>query len=185
MTGGIYFSQTNGQVSAEDVYYYYGDGLRFVDIAFGLFLIAFAIFGIILRNRLAKFKPDAPTLVYIFYAVSAGGSFLYAMLVSAITSTQIGASQIVSIIVSIVFLILNVRYFRKREHLFVEKELNVSSTLQTDTTSMYHTKNIVKNTATATLKISFCRKCGNKLTQDSLFCNKCGTKISTDDTNSN
>ena len=26
-------------------------------------------------------------------------------------------------------------------------------------------------------KIQFCRKCGNKLTEDSLFCNKCGTKI--------
>ena len=28
---------------------------------------------------------------------------------------------------------------------------------------------------------SFCRKCGNKLAQDSLFCSKCGTKVITDD----
>ena len=27
------------------------------------------------------------------------------------------------------------------------------------------------------LKIQFCRKCGNKLAEDSIFCNKCGTKI--------
>lgn len=188
MTGGIYFSQTNGQVSAEDVYYYYGDGLRFVDIAFGLFLIAFAIFGIILRNRLAKFKPDAPKLVYIFYAVSAGGSFLYSILVSAITSTTIGASQIISIIVSIVFLLLNIKYFKKREHLFVEKDLTASTsmnTFQTDITPIDHTKNIVTPIATNTMRILFCRKCGNKLTADSVFCNKCGTRISTDDTNSN
>lgn len=26
-------------------------------------------------------------------------------------------------------------------------------------------------------KIQFCRKCGNKLANDSIFCNKCGTKI--------
>ena len=26
-------------------------------------------------------------------------------------------------------------------------------------------------------KVCFCRKCGSKLTPDSLFCNKCGTKI--------
>ena len=26
-------------------------------------------------------------------------------------------------------------------------------------------------------KICFCRKCGNKVTEDSVFCNKCGSKI--------
>ncbi len=187
ITGGIYFSQTNGQVSAEDVYYYYGDGLRFVDILFGLFLIAFAVFGIVLRNRLAKFKPDAPKLVYIFYAVSAGGSLLYAILVAAITSTQIGASQVLSIITSIVFLILNVMYFRKREHLFVEKGFPTPSTENTQRTDQasYNINHTVTSTTTTASKISFCRKCGNKLTDDSVFCNKCGTKIITDNDNSN
>ena len=187
ITGGIYFSQTNGQVSAEDVYYYYGDGLRFVDILFGLFLIAFAVFGIVLRNRLSKYKPDAPKLVYIFYAVSAGGSLLYAILVAAITSTQIGASQVLSIITSIVFLILNVMYFRKREHLFVEKGFPTPSTENTQKTDQasYNIKHIVTSTTTTASKISFCRKCGNKLTDDSIFCNKCGTKIITDNDNSN
>ena len=45
-------------------------------------------------------------------------------------------------------------------------------------------QNIEKSNTTNT-EIRFCRKCGNKLTEDSLFCNKCGTKIYTDDTNSN
>ena len=30
-------------------------------------------------------------------------------------------------------------------------------------------------------KIQFCRKCGNKLAEDSIFCNKCGTKITAKD----
>ena len=30
-------------------------------------------------------------------------------------------------------------------------------------------------------KIQFCRKCGNKLAEDSNFCNKCGTRVITDD----
>jgi len=177
ITGGIYFSQTNGQVSAEDVYYYYGNGLRFVDILFGLFLIAFAVFGIVLRNRLAKFKPDAPKLVYIFYAVLAGGSLLYAILVAAITSTQIGASQVLSIITSIVFLILNIMYFRKREHLFIEEGFHTQSTASTQKTAQasYNTNHTVPNTTT-TSKISFCRKCGSKLLDGSQFCHKCGTK---------
>ena len=29
-------------------------------------------------------------------------------------------------------------------------------------------------------EISFCRKCGNKLQEDSQYCNKCGTKVITD-----
>jgi len=154
---------------------------------FGLFLIAFAVFVIVLSNRLSKYKPDVPKLVYIFYAVSAGGSLLYAILVAAITSTQIGASQVLSIITSIVFLILNVMYFRKREHLFVEKGFPTPSTENTQKTDQasYNIKHIVTSTTTTASKISFCRKCGNKLTDDSIFCNKCGTKIITDNDNSN
>ena len=30
-------------------------------------------------------------------------------------------------------------------------------------------------------KIQFCRKCGNKLANDSIFCNKCGIKVITDE----
>jgi hypothetical protein len=36
---------------------------------------------------------------------------------------------------------------------------------------------VVKN------EISFCRKCGTKLLEDSLFCSKCGTKIYIDSNN--
>lgn len=34
-----------------------------------------------------------------------------------------------------------------------------------------------ENPTAETKKIQFCRKCGNKLIEDSLFCSKCGTKI--------
>ena len=34
-----------------------------------------------------------------------------------------------------------------------------------------------KETTDEKPKIQFCRKCGNKLSHDSIFCNKCGTRI--------
>ena len=118
LTGSIYLTQANGQITAEDVYAYYGEALRRVDIMFGLFMIAMAIMGLVLRHKLAKYKPDAPKFVYIFYSLSFGASFVYSMLVSTITSISIGASEIGSLIGNVIFLALNIRYFKRRAHLF-------------------------------------------------------------------
>lgn len=41
-------------------------------------------------------------------------------------------------------------------------------------------KEVSVETAPATTKVQFCRKCGSKLPEDALFCTKCGTKIITD-----
>jgi ribosomal protein L40E len=37
-----------------------------------------------------------------------------------------------------------------------------------------------KNTSANERSTQFCRRCGNKLTEDSVFCSKCGTKIITE-----
>ena len=79
VTGGVYFVESNGLITAEDVYDFYGEGLLFVDILFGLILIGLTVFGLLLRNKLAKFKPDAPQLLYYYYGVSAGASLLYSI----------------------------------------------------------------------------------------------------------
>ena len=39
---------------------------------------------------------------------------------------------------------------------------------------------ITNATASEPTKICFCRKCGEKLIDDSLFCRKCGTKVLSD-----
>ncbi|MBQ7011565.1 MAG: hypothetical protein IJN63_07645 [Clostridia bacterium] len=122
VTGGIYLVQTNGQLSADDIYRHYGESLRYTDIAFGIFLIVFAIFGIVLRNKLAKFKSEAPKLVNVFYASSAVGILLYSIVFSTITSTGFDALQIVSAAVSVIIWFANFKYFRNREHLFVGRQ---------------------------------------------------------------
>ena len=156
ISGGIYFVETNGEVSAEQVYAYYGTGLKVVDVLCGFFLIAFAILAFVVRHKLANYEPDSLKFVKIFYSLSAGVSFLYAILVSAITGQTLAVQAVTSAIVGLVFLLLNVKYFNKRAHLFVDKTVVTQSTKST---------------------IMFCRKCGSKLLPDSSFCSNCGTKV--------
>ena len=46
-----------------------------------------------------------------------------------------------------------------------------------DDSTTGHNQNASESNDTTNMEIRFCRKCGNKLSEDSLFCNKCGTKI--------
>ncbi len=125
LTGEIYFVQTNGKITASDVYTYYGNALKFVDVLYGLCLIALAVFSLVLRHKLAKYKADAPKLVYIFYFLSVAVGFMYSVLDSVVTSMPIDSSVILNCIEGIVMLLLNVRYFKRRAHLFTETTSSV------------------------------------------------------------
>lgn len=119
LTGSMYVTETNGAVTAEEVYAYYGEGLQVADIAYGIFLIGFGVFAIILRHKLANYEQDAPVFVYIFYSILAGAPIAYNCIVAAIT-VQLGIvyNAIPSFIAGLVLLLCNVRYFKRREHLF-------------------------------------------------------------------
>lgn len=120
MTGTIYFAQTNGQASAEAVYSTYGYGLKFLDVLYGILLLGTAVYSIITRNRLAKFKKNAPMLLYILYGSGLVFSLIYMIGFSVITGVNaINSSLVSSLISTIICLILNYKYFTKRESLFV------------------------------------------------------------------
>ncbi len=118
LTGMIYEVQDVSGVTAEMVYRVYGDGLRVLDILSGLALIAAGVFAFIVRDKLAKFKPEAPKFVTILYSFALGASVFYVVLASAITSISLIESQAVTISMSVVFLCVNISYFRKRAFLF-------------------------------------------------------------------
>lgn len=131
LSGNIYSLLSSGKVTAEDVYRIYGNGLHSVDVFFGLFSITFAIFALVTRDQLAKFKPNAPKYVTAYYAISAGATFLNSVLVMSITSAAMDVSQIVSIITSVIFLFLNMKYFEARTNLFNgENHLAAKATLR-------------------------------------------------------
>ena len=118
-TGSIYSSQTSGQVTAEEVYLYYGSALQILDVLYGIFLIGFAILAFVLRYKLKNYKKDAFKFVCIFYSISAAIPFIYSITVTLITSEAFTASAVSSLIVHLLFLIFNTRYFKKRAHLFI------------------------------------------------------------------
>lgn len=186
LMGSIYIVETNGEVTSEQVYAYYGDALQVIDVAYGLFLIGFAVLAIVFRRKLAKYKPDAPKFVKIFYSISAGVPFLYAIIVTVITSQPIVVNAFVSLIVGIIILLLNIKYFNKRAHFFVDKTATAEDIVQTPQSTDTNVSNIpavetITNTITEKPKVLFCEECGVKLVDGSTFCHKCGTKISWDE----
>ena len=147
ISGGIYVVETNGLITADTVYKLYGVGLQVVDILYGLFLLALAVFCLVLRNQLAKYKPDAPHFARIFYSILAGAPFLYSIIVALITSQSLGIEAILSLIVGLIFTLWNVEYFKKRAHLFTDNP----TTLQEDAPAPSQMQNDVPVTPSATV----------------------------------
>lgn len=119
ISGGIYFVQTNGQVSAEQVYSLYGAALKAVDVFYGVVLLAMSAFGVYTRFRLAKYKKNGPTCLYVLYAAGAAVSLLYTLAVAVVSGVNDLATVVPSVVVSIAMILLNRTYFQKRSALFV------------------------------------------------------------------
>lgn len=173
MSGGIYFIETDGLLTADDVYAYYGVGLQVVDILYGLFLLAFAAFCLILREKLAKYESDAPKFVLIFYSILAGAPFLYSIIVALIMSVSLPVEAIISLITGLIILFCNIKYFKKREHLFTGD----TTTTEPKTTTK---NNPLQDKQTILSKIipqkagHFCSLCGGEIDIDTKQCTKCG-----------
>ena len=117
VTGSVYEVQSG--VSADTVYSMY-DGLKAIDVIYGLVLFGVAILGFVTRSKLANYKADGPKFVYMVYGISAVVVLLYNILVSAVTGLNVfNASVISSFIVQLIMLGANKKYFDKRAHLFV------------------------------------------------------------------
>ncbi|MBE6701026.1 MAG: zinc ribbon domain-containing protein [Ruminococcaceae bacterium] len=182
ISGGIYLVQTNGEVSAKEVYAYYGTGVKNVDVLYGFLLIAIAILAFTLRYKLANYKPDALKFVQIFYWSSALVPFLYEGVIGIIAEQTISKTSIISLFIGLILLFINIIYFDKRSHLFVDKEISEVKPVQTSSLNSINNANssteyMTINTATQSQMSLFCRKCGMKLANDSIFCHKCGTKV--------
>ena len=119
LTGGIYYSQTDGQFTAEIIYKFYGEILKIVDVIFGFVLIVLAFLSFVVRQKLRKYSLDAPKWTYVFYFISLGASCIYLFAVAFITEELISIPQVCSLIINIGILFFNKQYFSKRSHLFV------------------------------------------------------------------
>lgn len=119
-----------------------------------------------------------------------------------IKSFEFGTAFIIALIVLIVeyflWYRLNIKYFKKRilreDPITVTRSASESAQIPNANESPKADSNYkvcgsdirlqtenkdddIGNTESTPLKIQFCRKCGNKLPENSLFCTKCGTKV--------
>lgn len=187
ITGSVYFIETNGMISAEQVYEHYGIELQVIDIVYGVLLLALAILGFVLRYKLANYKPDSLKFVMIFYSISAGVPFLYSLLISAITGQSLAVQAMMSLAIGVTLLFCNIKYFKNRAHLFIDRMAYAQPyyQFQPQTPVQYqqaYPDNVSVNSSVISAEpaVVFCSRCGTKLHFDSTFCHKCGTRIATD-----
>ena len=173
ISGSIYSVETNGQISADQVYAYYGLDLQIVDVLYGFFLITFAILAFIVRHKLANYASDSIKFVNIFYSLYAGIPFLYAILVSVVIEEPLTVKAITSAIVSLALLLLNKKYFDRRAHLFVDKAVSTRAQIPVQPS----VQPVLSEANTNFDQILFCRKCGERLVENGKFCRKCGIAV--------
>lgn len=103
-----------------ELFYSYYPLLRVFHIFCGLENIAYGGFAIYTRYRLAQFRRNGPACLYALYIAQ----FVFALLVQVVTSLILGEwlegySFVANFLVFGLILGLNMKYFRKRNHLFV------------------------------------------------------------------
>lgn len=109
-----------------DMIYSMFEGLKAVDVVFGVLMIAFAVYMIYVRFQLAGYRKNAPALLLIGYGASLAISVIYLAAVFITLSGYgvglldlVDASFIVSIVSTGIIVVLTKVYFDKRRHLFV------------------------------------------------------------------
>lgn len=116
---GLVYGTDGGYSIAEYIYYFY-PAMRFLDIVYGILLIALAALQVFTRFRLSGFKTNGPKLVITIYASGNAISILYSIIASVICGNPIfNTITVASIIISVVMIILNKVYFDKRKDMFV------------------------------------------------------------------
>lgn len=109
-----------GSEAAKYVYAYYGNGLRMLDLLMGVSSLALAVLAIVVRQKLKNFKADGPKWYINLLALSIIQVVLYIILVYMITSVMaLDSTLTANLVVSVVMLFANKKYFDNRMDLFV------------------------------------------------------------------
>lgn len=122
-------------VYGEDYYYYLeaiakeSPAFRWADVVFGLLTIGIAFLMIITRYRLNNYMKSGPLFLYLTYlsviVVNILAFIIYGVLISRMSGgfkydfAMLRVYQIVNSITTLIILICNIVYFRKRKELFV------------------------------------------------------------------
>lgn len=111
-----------GDTPAEWVYAFF-DGLKQLDMFYGIVLLALGVLCIVDRFQLAGFKRIGPKLLLVLYAANLVLGIIYVVAASKITGLEISdmadSRTVASLVMSAVMVVVNAIYYKKRAHLFV------------------------------------------------------------------
>ena len=106
--------------SAELVYSYFGNALRYTDRFYGAALVLGAVVYVVAAMAIIKFKATAVKLVPAIYLYGAVVSTAYCILVSIVIKHSVfNAPEVLTVVVGIIFFFVNRTYFNNRKHIFV------------------------------------------------------------------
>lgn len=120
MLNGLHYGDAE---TAKLVYAMFED-LKSLDTLCGVFAIAVGVFGIYTRFQLAGFKKKGPMLLTLVYAGAIAFNLIYiigcnSVLPEYILSEMDYSSIYSNTVTSAVMIFVNIAYFKKRAHLFV------------------------------------------------------------------
>lgn len=154
-----------------------------------LFLIDFFSIVLIIITYIYMFKLTKEgyylNIVLLFYTLILNS---FALAFQIFDLMNLGAALLVSVaIYGLAWVLPNMIYFTKRKSLFINNSspnntsinssLNENKSAQISQGQQMPVNIYIPKATNCDNEILFCRKCGNKLLEDSIFCNKCGTKI--------
>lgn len=121
----------DGNVDMSGLVYSQFGALKTVDVVAGIVLIAFALFTLYVRSRLAGYCKNGPKMLLLMYILGFAYTVLYTAavyitLASYGVSLNIvdflltdGVTVLTTAVVDGVMFVINLEYFRNRKHLFV------------------------------------------------------------------
>jgi heme/copper-type cytochrome/quinol oxidase subunit 2 len=116
----MYFSGSHYDGMAQQVYLYFGNGLKMTDLMMGIVSFVLAALAIVVRQKLKNYKTDGPKWYINYLALSIIVSVVYIILVYMITGVMsLDSSIAAQLAVSLVLLFANKKYFDNRKHLFI------------------------------------------------------------------
>ena len=116
LTGSVYEAAGG---SAELVYSAFPK-LKGVDVFYGLILIVFSVFQIVVRYFLAGYKQKAPYMLLIMYVAVIVLELFYAIVGSIIIGESLFGEVIITIIAYGILTYVNYKYFENRIDLFIK-----------------------------------------------------------------
>ena len=112
-TGGYY------QGNADLVYSVY-PALKVLDVCMGIYSVALGVYIVFTQRALAKFRAKGPKMYYMVYGADIVCVLLYLLIGSIIIGESLFSADIAAdLIAPAVMILINIRYFNNRKHLFV------------------------------------------------------------------